>query len=206
MRTVTGVFSSIPELQRAAAGLHEIGIPDAAISVIAGNQENRHREYIEKSKEASTSAGAAAWSGASFGGGVGIVASLVALAIPGVGPIVAGGAILTVLTGLGIGAAGGGLISTFHNMAVSHEQAPLYEEAVRRGELLLVAQVDDDVEREVADLMKANGARDLEDMADTWRMQGWTGAKADPHPYVYDDTLKSHEMPETVTEPVKSPR
>ncbi len=206
MKTITGVFSSIPELERAIRELHEIGVPDAAISVILGNEENRHREYIEKSKQASRTTGAAVGSGASFGGGCGIVASLVALAIPGVGPILAGGAIVTVLAGLGIGAGGGALMGAFHNMAISHEQAPLYEEAVRRGELLLVVEVDEEMEREVVDLMTVNGARNLEDMADTWTREGWKGPKADPHPYVYIDTLKNHEMPETVTEPVKSPK
>ncbi len=197
MKTVTGVFSSLAQLDRAVRELERMGISSEAISIIAGNEENRHREYLEKSKHASRSAGAAAASGASFGGGVGIVASLVALAIPGVGPIIAGGGIATVLTGLGIGAAGGGLISAFHNMAISHEQAPLYEEAVRRGALLLVVQVDDSREIEVADLMVANGARNLEDVADTWRAQGWSGPKSDPHPYVSDSSVRSREPPES---------
>ena len=197
MKTITGVFPAIPELERATRELEGIGIPNEAISVIAGNEANRHREYLEKSKRAARTAGAAAASGASTGGGAGIVVSLIALTIPGVGPIVAGGALATVLTGLGIGAASGGLISTLHNMAISHEQAPLYEEAVRRGELLLSAQVDDSMEREAAEIMTANGARELEDLADTWRTQGWEGPKSDPHPYVSDSTVRGHEPPES---------
>lgn len=197
MKTVSGVFPSIPDLERAARELKELGVPDEAISVIAGDDANRHREYLEKSKHAARTAGAAAASGASFGGGVGIVASLVALAIPGVGPIIAGGAIATVLTGLGIGAAGGGLIATFHNMAVPHEQAPLYEEAVRRGELLLVAQVDETLELQAADVMATNGARKVEDLVDTWKTQGWSGPQVDPHPYVSDSSIRSHEPPES---------
>lgn len=197
MKTVTGVFSSILDAQRATLQLEGAGIPNEAISIIAGNESGRHREYLEKSKHASRSAGAAAASGASTGGGIGIVASLVALAIPGVGPIIAGGAMATVLTGLGIGAASGGLISALHDMAISHEEAPLYEEAVRRGELLVVAQVDDSMEIRTVDLMIANGGRDLRDVADTWRAKGWSGPKSDPHPYVSDSTIRSHEPPKS---------
>ncbi|HTA46053.1 MAG TPA: hypothetical protein VK789_26595 [Bryobacteraceae bacterium] len=197
MKTVTGVFSSMLDAQRATLALEGIGIPNGAISIIAGNEAGRHREYLEKSKHSSRTVGAAAASGASTGGGVGILASLVVLAIPGVGPIIAGGAIATVLTGLGIGAASGGLISALHDMAISHEEAPLYEEAVRRGELLVVAQVDDSMEVKTAGLMVANGGRDLRDVVDTWRAQGWSGPKSDPHPYVFDSTIRSHEPPKS---------
>lgn len=178
---------------QAVRGLERVGIPNEAISVIAGDADNRHKEYLEKAERAARSAGAAAASGASFGGGIGIVASLVALAIPGVGPIIAGGAIATVLTGLGIGAASGGLISAFHNMAIPHEEAPLYEEAVRRGALMVVAEVDDSLEREAVELMAENGGRDLEDVVDTWKAAGWPGPKSDPHPYVSDSSLRNYD-------------
>jgi hypothetical protein len=110
MRTVVGVFTSLVEAERTERDLKNLGIPGENITVVAGNNANRHKEYLEKAELALTSTGAAAASGASFGGGVGLVAGLVALVIPGVGPIVAGGALVTLLTGLGIGAAGGGLI------------------------------------------------------------------------------------------------
>src|SRR5580658_2031128 len=142
MRTVVGVFTSLVEAERTERDLKNLGIPSENISIVAGNDANRHKEYLEKSKLASTSAGAAAASGASFGGGVGLIAGLVALVIPGVGPIVAYGALVTLLTGFGIGAAGGGLIGAFREMGIPHEQAPIYEEAVRRGAVMLAVDVD----------------------------------------------------------------
>jgi len=181
------------EVERAVRELERAGIPNEAISIIAGDEAGRHKEYLEKSQLAARSAGAAAASGASFGGGVGIIASLVVLAIPGVGPIIAGGAIATVLTGLGIGAASGGLISAFHNMAIPHEEAPLYEEAVRRGALMVVAEVSDPMEREAVELMAGNGGRDLRDVVDTWKAAGWSGPRSDPHPYVSDSSLRNYD-------------
>jgi hypothetical protein len=197
MKTVAGVFPSMSDVERAIRDLERMGVPTESISVIAGNDANRHKEYLDKAKRAGQTAGAAAASGASFGGGVGIMATLVALSVPGVGPFVAGGALAIVAAGLGVGAAGGGLISAFNAMAIPHEEAPLYEEAVRRGALMLVAQVDDSIEEKVVERMNEHGARDLQDEADTWRAEGWSGPKADPHPFVSDSSVRGHEPPES---------
>jgi uncharacterized membrane protein len=198
MKTVLGVFASLAEAERAASDLENLGIPNAYISIIAGNNADRHKEYLEKTRISSTSAGAAAASGASTGGGVGLIAGLIALAIPGVGPIIAGGAFATLLTGLAIGAAGGGLLSAFTEMGVSHEEAPVYEEAVRRGAVMLAARVNNPMEQDALAVLRRHGARDIRDEVDTWKAAGWSAP--DPHPYVTDDTIRSHEMasgPET---------
>ena len=192
MKTISAVFSSFPDIERAVSGLEAIGVPNQAINVIAGNDANLHQEYLEKAKHASKTPKEAAAAGASIGGGLGLAAALVSLAIPGVGTILAGGAIVSLLAGLTVGAAGG-LISALFSMGVPHEEAPFYEEAVRRNELLLVAEVDEPVEVEAVELMKTYGGRELKDVVDTWRAEGWTGPHVNPHPYVYDSTYRSHE-------------
>jgi len=193
MKTVTGVFPSILEAELAIRDLEYRGIPSDSINLIAGNDKNRHDEYLKKSKEASTSAGAAAASGASFGGGVGIVTTLVALAIPGVGPIIAGGAMTTVLAGMGFGAVAGGLLGTFKNMGIPHEDAPLYEEAVRRGAVIAIAHVDDAQASDATSVMEWRGAHNIRREADTWQANGWP---ADPHPFVSDDSITWHKIPD----------
>jgi uncharacterized membrane protein len=198
MRTVVGVFDSINHAARALTDLEETGVPTENTHLIAGNDKSKHDEYLKKAKEASTTTAAAAASGASFGGGLGIVASLAALAIPGVGPIIAGGAMLTVLTGLGIGAAAGGLLGALKNIGISHEEAPLYEEAVRRGAVLAIAIVDDERAQDAVEVMAARGGRDIRSEVDTWAETDWSGPKTDPHPYSSDDGRRSHEMPEKV--------
>ena len=195
MRTVVGVFTSLVEAERTERDLKGLGIPPENISIVAGNDANRHKEYLEKAKAASTSTGAAAASGASFGGGVGLLAGLAALVIPGVGPIVAGGALLTLLATLGVGAAGGGLIGAFREMGIAHEQAPIYEEAVRRGAVMLAVDVDSARENDALAAMARHGARNLRDEIDTWKAAGWSGPSLDPHPFVSDDTIRSHEIP-----------
>jgi len=128
----------------------------------------------------------------------GFFAGLVLLAIPGVGPIIAGGAIATVLTGIGIGAASGGLIGAFANMGISHDEAHLYEEAVRRGKVFVAAQVSEEMEPEAIRVMSEHGGRDIQDEAETWRATGWK------HPYPNDSSVTASEPadlipPETYT-------
>jgi hypothetical protein len=191
MKTVAAVFSSLNEAGGACIDLEHIGVPREDISLIAGNDASLHDDYLEKARKASTSTEAAAASDAAFGGGVGILAMLIAFAIPGVGPIVALGPMLTVLGAMGIGAAAGGLIGAFHNMGISHEEAPLYEEAVRRGAVMVAARIDDRLEEEAVAALKRHGARDLRDEADTWSRSGWSGPAHDPHPYVSDSSKRS---------------
>ena len=191
MKTVAGVLPSLNEAGHACIDLEHIGVPREDISLIAGNDGSLHDENLEKARKASPSTEAAAASTAAFGGGMGILAMLIAFAIPGVGPVLALGPMLTVLGAMGIGAAAGGLIGALHNMGISHEEAPLYEEAVRRGAVMVAARVDDRLEEEAVTVLKRHGARDVRDEADTWGHSGWSGPAHDPHPYVSDSAKKS---------------
>jgi hypothetical protein len=196
MKTVAGVFQSLTEAEHVARHLENLGIPADNIHLIAGNEAGRHDEYLKEAKTESAGTGAAAASAASFGGGVGILAGLAALVIPRVGPIIAGGAMATILTGLGVGAAAGGLIGAFRNIGISHDEAGIYEEAVRRGSIVVAAQISNDaMEPEILRVMDEHGARDLRADVESWRASGWT------HPYPADSSFKAHEMPETVTTP-----
>ena len=194
MKTIAGTFDSMVQAELVFHELENLGIPREGISILAGNDAQRRDEYLAKAKEAQTGAGAAAASAASFGGGIGLVASLVALAIPGVGPFITGGAITTLLAGLGVGAVGGGLIGAFRNMGIDREQAPLYEEAVKRGAVMVTAHVSDPLENEAVAVMDRHGAHDLENAADTWKAAGWEGPN--PHPYALDDSYHAHEPSE----------
>ena len=185
LRTVAGVFTSFAEVLGAAHDLEGIGIPSDSIGVIAGNDANRHDEYLKKARDASTVTSEAATTGAWIGGGLGIVATLVTFAIPGVGPILAGGA---VLAGLGVGAAGVGMIAALFEMGIEHDEAPLYEESVRRGAVILFAHINDFQEDQVIGIMKAHRSRAIREQFDAF----------DPHPHPSNDTVRT-------TEPIEVP-
>jgi hypothetical protein len=186
------------EAENVVRDLKNLGIPSQGINLVAGNDDSHRGEYVRKAHAEETRTGLAAAAGASIGASVGFFAGLVMLVIPGVGPIIAGGVIATVLAGIGIGAAGGGLIGAFANMGISHDEAHLYEEAVRRGKVFVAAQVSEELEPDVIRVMDEHGARDVKDEAEIWRATGWT------HPYPNDSSITASQPadlipPETYT-------
>jgi hypothetical protein len=127
---------------------------------------------------ADTTAGGAA----AVGGLAGFVVGLLALAIPGVGPILAAGPLAAGLVGAGVGAAAGGLIGYLKDMGVSEDEAEYYAEGVRRGgSIVAVHSYDSDVSR-VTRVLDDNGATDIKKQAAQWRSTGWRGFDPNAEP------------------------
>lgn len=161
-RTVVGLFDSMETANRAADELRQAGIDRGQISIIAGNESDRYSQYVgadEATKDVASRAG----TGAAIGGGLGLVAGLVALAIPGFGPIIAAGPIAAALGGAAAGAATGGLIGGLTAAGVSENDARLYERRLRDGGVLLTVRTSDEMSDEVADILDNNGARDVDE-------------------------------------------
>ena len=158
-RTVVGLFDNMEDANRAATELETRGIRRNEISLIASNEAGKYADYSSGTGEVGKGIAGGAGAGAAIGGGLGLLAGLTALAIPGFGPVIAAGPIAAALTGAGIGAAAGGLIGGLSNAGVSEEDAHLYEEGVRRGGVLLSLRTTDDKSDEAADILDRNGAK-----------------------------------------------
>jgi stress response protein YsnF len=176
-KTVVGLFDEMRDAERAVSELERAGIPRADISVLAGNASGRYGEYLEHDDTGKKVAGGAG-AGAAIGGGLGLVAGLTALAIPGFGPIIAAGPIAAALTGAGLGAATGGLIGGLTSSGVSHEDAEYYAEGLRRGGVLVTVRTHETSADRAAEILDQFGARDVDERASEWRKGGWTGPAA----------------------------
>ena len=82
--------------------------------------------------------------GGVVGGVIGLLAGVGALAIPGLGPIIAGGALASTLAGAGIGAVAGGLIGALIGMGIPEEDARYYETGLREGGILVTVDAGAD--------------------------------------------------------------
>jgi hypothetical protein len=93
-----------------------------------------------------TGIGAGATIGTVIGGGLGLMAGVGALLIPGFGPVVAAGWLLSTLTGAGIGAAlgstTGGIAAALVDLGVAEDDAHAYADGVRNGGTLITARVE----------------------------------------------------------------
>ena len=91
---------------------------------------------------------------------MGLLAGLGALAIPGVGPLIAAGPIMGALAGLGIGGAVGGLVGALVGMGIPEYEAKRYEGRVNDGGILVSVHCEssDEISR-AKDILKAAGGR-----------------------------------------------
>jgi tetrahydromethanopterin S-methyltransferase subunit C len=107
-----------------------------------------------------TTAGVTA--GGVIGGSLGVLAGIGALAIPGVGPLIAAGPIMAGLAGLGVGGAIGGLVGALVGMGIPEYEAKRYEGQVKGGGTLLSVHCDtaEQISR-AKDLLRGTGATDI---------------------------------------------
>ena len=186
-RAVTALFDDYDAAARAVDKLEAEGIPHGDISIVASDPENRlagrpparNETARPDESDAADGAGTGATLGTVLGGGAGLLAGLGLLAIPGVGPVVAAGWLVAAVTGAGVGAAAGGLIGGLTGAGLSEHEAEHYAEGVRRGGTLVTVRVGDDMADRALAILDKHGSIDLDERAQGWRAQGWTGTSAE---------------------------
>lgn len=131
---VSAVFDNQNEAERAVTSIRNAGIANSAISIIAQHDGKNMTTDGAGAEAATDVVGKAA-----LGAGAGTLLGIAALAIPGVGPLVAAGAIAAAaipgaaLTGAAIGAAAGGLAGLLTDHGVDHDDARYYEGRINDG-------------------------------------------------------------------------
>jgi hypothetical protein len=151
--TLARMYDTYQDAEAIVRDLEASGIPHSDISLVA-NADAHGRTMGSPNPSAAagdhtfnsgsaTGAASGALAGTVLGGGAGLLAGIGALAIPGVGPVVAAGWLVAALTGAGIGAASGGLVGSLTGAGMSHDEAHVYAEGVKRGGSLVTVRVDE---------------------------------------------------------------
>lgn len=188
---VVGVFSDLEHARDAILKLREAGFSQDSISMVTRSAEENAAENAEHSNSnIATDAGI----GAAAGGLGGILLSLAALAVPGVGMVVAAGPLVAALGGAGIGAVAGGLIGALTDVGVPEEDAHYYAEGVRRGDAVLTVRANTAADAERArNIMNDNGALDIASRVSSWRTRGWEGHNPGNEPLSEDEVRRERE-------------
>ena len=161
-------------------GAHDIGATGG--SMTGGSMAGTETEPVLTGDEPASAAGGGATLGTVVGGGVGLLAGIGALAIPGVGPVVAAGWLIATLTGAGAGAGVGGLLGSLVGHGVRHEDAEVYSEGVRRGGTLVAVQTDEANAPRLTQIMDSLGAVDVAGRREDYVS---SGAQIDPTAPMY---------------------
>jgi hypothetical protein len=174
MKTVVGTYDNIRTAYDVANDLINAGYSRSDISVVASDPKNEYSTYVDdRFVDPGDDVAKGAGIGAAIGGLGGLLVGLGALAIPGVGPVIAAGPLLAALTGAGVGAVTGGIVGALVDLGIPDEQAHIYSEGLRRGHVLVIAQAPDASADAVTRIMERPGLIDIHRQADTWRASGW---------------------------------
>jgi len=159
---VFGIYSSRDGVERAADVLARSGFPVTDISVLLPESLGSRELGTEKATKAPEGATAGAGTGAILGGTLGLLAGIGALAIPGVGPLIAAGPIMAALAGLGVGGAVGGFAGALIGMGIPEYEAKRYEGRLQKGGILLSVHCDTSEEIDRAkEILERTGAEDI---------------------------------------------
>jgi uncharacterized membrane protein len=161
---ISAVFDSRSEAEAAVSELRSAGVDNSSLSVV-GREEGRTSVSDGSGDVTDDDAGEDAAKGALAGAGVGAILGIAALAIPGVGPLAAAGAIASsaipgaAAIGAGAGAVAGGLGGYLKDHGVSDEDASYYEGRINDGGIFVsVNGTNDRVSSEqVREILARNG-------------------------------------------------
>lgn len=156
------IASSMVQAEAIVSELKQAGFSNDDISALfpdtTGTRDFAHEQATKAPEGAATGAGA----GGALGGALGWLAGIGALAIPGVGPLIAAGPVMAALGGAAVGATVGGLGGALVGMGIPELEARQYEGKVRDGNILISVHTEDRDERARAkDIFKRAGAEDI---------------------------------------------
>jgi hypothetical protein len=159
---VFGIYSTRNGAEQAANSLMNAGFSSGDISVLLPENLGTREIGTEKATKAPEGATAGAGTGAILGGALGLLAGIGALAIPGVGPLIAAGPIMATLAGMGVGGTVGGVTGALVGLGIPEYEAKRYEGRVQKGGILLSVHcsTSDEVTR-AKHILEGTGGEDI---------------------------------------------
>jgi len=174
---ITALFDDLTTAQSALSDLVNAGIQRDDISLVAADSTGDYARRINSTDVIDEDVKGG--EGAGFGAVVGALVGLGAMAIPGIGPIIAAGPIAAALIGAGVGAAAGavtgGITASLVDMGVDTATATYYEEGLRRGGTLVIVNTDDAQVNKVISSLNSHNPTDLDTKVSEWQRSGWAG-------------------------------
>jgi hypothetical protein len=160
---VFGIYSTRSAVENAVSSLINTGFTDADISILLPESLSGAKDMgTEKATKAPEGTAVGVTTGGVIGGTLGLLAGIGALAIPGIGPLIAAGPIVAALAGLGVGGTVGGLTGALIGLGMPEFEAKRYEGRMNKGGILLSVHCDtsDEIKR-AKQVLEATRAEDV---------------------------------------------
>ena len=158
METIVGVFFDRSDAEEAVEEIRNRGFTEDEISIVAREESlssdsgDEGDDFLDHDLTTGTSTGGA------IGGLAGLLVGAGAMAIPGIGPILAAGPIAAGLTGLVAGGLVGGLV----DLGIPQDRSERLEQEVQQGGILAIIEAENDESEEISETLRDYGAKDVE--------------------------------------------
>jgi sporulation protein YlmC with PRC-barrel domain len=157
-----GLYDDRKKLEEAVKELKDSGFEREDISLLLPDKEASQKLSFEYNTKAPEGIATGATTGALLGGSLGWLASIGAIAIPGIGPLLAAGPIVAALAGAGAAGAIGGVAGGLIGLGMPELEAKRYQAELAKGGVLLAVQCSDARFAESArQILDRTGARDV---------------------------------------------
>ena len=160
--SVFGIYLTRGSAEAAVSALKHAGFSNSDVSILVPENVKTEELATELNTKAPEGAAIGVGSGAAVGGALGWLVGLGALAIPGIGPVIAAGPLLAALAGIGIGGALGGFAGSLVGMGIPEYEARKYEGELLKGGILVAVNCETDQETVRArEVLQSTGAQDI---------------------------------------------
>jgi hypothetical protein len=158
-----GIYPDRASFERALETLRAAGFRNSDISAILPERDQTTRDLAhEINTKAPEGVATGAGAGAAVGGVLGWLVGIGALAIPGIGPLVAAGPVVAALAGAGAAGATGGLVGGLIGAGIPEVEAKRYAGRIREGGYLMSVHCDDKAwARRAEEILETTGGRDV---------------------------------------------
>jgi hypothetical protein len=158
-----GIYPDRASFEAALEALRAANFRNSDISAILPDRGHTTKDLAaEIHSKAPEGAVTGAGAGAAVGGVLGWLVGVGALAIPGIGPLVAAGPIVAALAGAGAAGATGGLVGGLIGAGFPEIEAKRYAGRIREGGYLISVHCDDrDWAKRAEEILEATGGRDV---------------------------------------------
>jgi len=194
--TIVANFEDADKAQAALTDLEGQGFTADQLSYVAHDGSGRFADRLR----ASTVFGSRATTGALVGGASGTLLGFAALAIPGIGPLIAAGPIAAALTGAGVGAATGSLLGALSELGLPEAEARRYAEQVEQGGSLVAVRVNEDTANRAVEVLDRHRPQAIQQHEPAVKESGVEFDPANPHSSApnYGDEGGSSQWGQTV--------
>lgn len=160
--SVYGIFKNRSQMNEGLRMFRDARYRPEDVSVLLPETPGTKDMGVENSTKSPEGAAVGGAAGAVAGGVLGWVVGIGALAIPGVGPLLAAGPIMAAMAGMGAGAALGGVTGALVGIGIPEYEAQRYEGRVKDGGILVSIHCDNPEWAEKAkQIFQVTGAEDI---------------------------------------------